>query len=168
MTWLLKLYPPDWRRRYGDEFVELVGAQPFSFAMAIDVVAGAIDAWTNPQITAAPKATAGNGAGKMTAKTLKLRYDANLTPSDRWKARVAMVGCAAVLSVAWAILHDKVADNPYTDVLAAWPFFAGLLFSLRWTSLKGRSARTQAIFIGANLAWITAIFLLAGWIGSRL
>ena len=49
MTWLLKLYPPRWRRRYGEEFLALIAPQPFSLATALDIVGGAIDAWTQPQ-----------------------------------------------------------------------------------------------------------------------
>ena len=56
MTWLLKLYPPGWRRRYGDEFTQLIAAQSFSLATTIDVLAGAIDAWINPQMAASARA----------------------------------------------------------------------------------------------------------------
>ena len=53
MTWLLKLYPPRWRRRYGRELAQLVATRPFSIATAIDLVAGAIDAWIYPQSSTA-------------------------------------------------------------------------------------------------------------------
>jgi hypothetical protein len=49
MTWLLALYPPRWRHRYGDELRSLVASQPFSFQAAVDLIAGAIDAWLEPQ-----------------------------------------------------------------------------------------------------------------------
>ena len=38
MTWLLKLYPPRWRRRYGAELTEMIAAQPFSIGAAIPLV----------------------------------------------------------------------------------------------------------------------------------
>ena len=53
MTWLIKLYPPAWRRRYGRELSDLIAAQPASVGTAIDLVAGAIDAWFNPQSSTA-------------------------------------------------------------------------------------------------------------------
>lgn len=52
MTWLLTLYPPRWRRRYGREFTELVATQRFSIGAAADLIAGAIDAWLHPQLVA--------------------------------------------------------------------------------------------------------------------
>ena len=36
MTWLLKLYPREWRRRYGTELEELVASQPKSLQLAVD------------------------------------------------------------------------------------------------------------------------------------
>jgi hypothetical protein len=39
--WLLRLYPPAWRRRYGEEFLALLEDVPFGRAIAIDVVRAA-------------------------------------------------------------------------------------------------------------------------------
>ena len=44
MKWLLKLYPPAWRRRYGEEFLVLLEAQSFSLIALIDIALGAFDA----------------------------------------------------------------------------------------------------------------------------
>jgi hypothetical protein len=44
VTWLIRLYPPAWRRRYGRELAELIAVQPMSFRTAVDLVAGAVDA----------------------------------------------------------------------------------------------------------------------------
>jgi hypothetical protein len=51
MTWMLRLYPRDWRRRYGDEVAMLVASEPRSFRLFLDLLAGAIDARLNPQWT---------------------------------------------------------------------------------------------------------------------
>ena len=53
MTWLLRLYPSSWRRRYGDEVAGLLADRGFSFSMAVDLVAGAIDVWLHPSVTLA-------------------------------------------------------------------------------------------------------------------
>ncbi len=45
MSRLVKLYPPDWRRRYGEELEEAAAASP-GWRTRIDLVRGAIDAWT--------------------------------------------------------------------------------------------------------------------------
>ena len=50
MTWLLKLYPPRWRRRYGKEFLALIAPQRFSIVTVLDIIGGAID---EPPVVAA-------------------------------------------------------------------------------------------------------------------
>ena len=41
---LLRLYPREWRERYGDELIALVGDRSLSVRTTIDLIAGAIDA----------------------------------------------------------------------------------------------------------------------------
>ncbi len=86
MTWLLKLYPPRWRRRYGQELTELMAAQPFSVGTAIDVIAGAIDAWVYPQLSTADRATPDTrGEAAMVAKMMQLKcagYGPKITTAD--------------------------------------------------------------------------------------
>lgn len=52
MTWLIGLYPREWRRCYGAELEELVASQPRSLQMFIDLLGGAIDAHLKPQAVA--------------------------------------------------------------------------------------------------------------------
>ena len=49
MTWLLRLYPRAWQRRYGAEFEELVASQPGSLQLAVDLLGGAVDAHVKPR-----------------------------------------------------------------------------------------------------------------------
>jgi hypothetical protein len=42
--WLLRLYPPAWRERYGDEFAALLELAPLSLWTVLDMVLGALDA----------------------------------------------------------------------------------------------------------------------------
>ena len=88
MTWLIRLYPPAWRRRYGRELAELLAAQPRSFRTAVDLVAGAVDAWLNPQSSTAVTTTDAKGAGAMLPKMLQLRsggYGQDVTVADSLK-----------------------------------------------------------------------------------
>jgi hypothetical protein len=171
MTWLLKLYPPAWRRRYGDEFLELVGAQRFSFGNAIDVMAGAIDAWIHPQMSAmVPRAPTEGGEPNMLAR-MKFRcagYGPNVSATDQWKSLAAMLAGTVVLTLGWMWAHRQMGDNPYVDSLSLMPFLAAMLFSLRYTYLKERSAATQAVFVAGNVLLLTAFFLVVGWISARL
>lgn len=169
MTWILKLYPPRWRRRYGEELRSLVGAQRFSIGNTIDLIAGAIDAWIHPQMTAAVQPAAAEGEKTMLAKTMKLRcagYGPHVTKADAWKSAAVMLGVTAVLTIAWVWLRVRIDDDPYVDAFSLMPLFAGLLMSMRYTYLKGRSGAAQAIFIGGTLAMVALIFGLAGWIAA--
>ena len=99
MTWLIRLYPPAWRRRYGRELAELLAAQPASFRTAVDLVAGAVDAWLNPQLSTAVTAANAKGAGAMVPKMLKLRsagHAANVATADDIK-KVWLPGAASCL-----------------------------------------------------------------------
>jgi hypothetical protein len=169
MTWLLKLYPPRWRRRYGEEFRALVGAQRFSIGNMIDVISGAIDAWINPQVmTVVPPARAAEGEETM-ARTLGFRcagYGPEITKADQWKSAAVMLGATAVLSLGWMWLHVRTHDNPYVDAFSLMPLFVAMLLSMRYTYLKGRSGPAQAIFIAGTIAMLTALFGLVGWITS--
>ncbi len=49
MRWMIRLYPPAWRQRYGEEFALVLGGQRASPGMVIDVLGGAVDAWLHPQ-----------------------------------------------------------------------------------------------------------------------
>jgi hypothetical protein len=99
MTWLIRFYPPAWRRRYGRELAELLAAQPASFRTAVDLVAGAVDAWLNPQSSTAVTAANAQGAGAMVPKMLKLRfagYGANVATADDIK-KVWLPGAGSCL-----------------------------------------------------------------------
>ncbi|MEX1170347.1 MAG: hypothetical protein WEE50_09425, partial [Chloroflexota bacterium] len=48
MSALLKLYPPAWRARYGDEMASLLDERPLSGRDRVDLVRGALDAWLRP------------------------------------------------------------------------------------------------------------------------
>lgn len=172
MTWLLNLYPPRWRRRYGEEFRALLGAQRFSMQNTIDVISGAIDAWIHPNLMATVQtAHAAEGEETMLARTMKLRcagYGPQIDRADAWKSAAWMLGATLVLTIGWMGLHARSGDNPYVDAFSLMPLFTGYVLSMRHTYLKGRSGPTQAIFIGGTIGMLTVIFALAGWVTARI
>lgn len=171
MTWLLKLYPARWRRRYGEEFRTLIGAQRFSIANVVDVIAGAIDAWIDPQTMALAQTAPAEEGETMTGKTLKFRcagYGPGMTKADQWKSTAVMLGGTLILTVAWMWLHFRTGDNPYVDSFAVMPFLAPLAASMRYTHLKGRPVLTQVIFIGSEILILALLFALVGWITARI
>ena len=120
MTWLVKLYPPAWRRRYGRELTQLIATQPMSVTTAIDLVAGAIDAWMRPQSSAAVSVTSGTEGATMLAKMMQLRcagHGPTVTSADVWKSLMVTLGGTVVLTLFWIWANRRFAQNPYIDAL---------------------------------------------------
>jgi len=169
VTWLIRLYPSAWRRRYGRELAELLATQPASFRTAIDLVAGAVDAWLNPQTSTAAMAADPKGEA-MVAKMLKLRYTGNgsdYTRADALKAGGVTIGgtLALVLALTWAMA--RYGKNDYLVAFLAVSWIVPLLFSQRYTDLKGRSGRVQAVLIGGPAAIVIAIVLGSVWLNNN-
>jgi hypothetical protein len=169
VTWLLKLYPPRWRRRYGAELTELVAAQRFSIGAAVDLMAGAVDAWFHPLLATSPTADS-KGDAAMIARMMQLKcagYGPDVTASDQAKSTAVNIGGTLLLALLWLWVQWRSDKNAY--VMALWPmaYFLPYLLSLRYTSLKGRRARTQTVVIAGLGAGLTAFFLLVAWLGTN-
>jgi hypothetical protein len=172
VTWLIALYPPAWRHRYGRELAELIATQPASFGTAIDLVAGAIDAWFNPQSSTAVPAAEAKGAGAMVSEMLQLKcagHGPAVTNADSRKAAaITIVGSlVAAIAFVWAAAAGY-GNRPYLTSLVSISWLVALVFSQRYTTLKGRSARVQAVLIGAQTAFVIGIALAAAWISTRI
>lgn len=171
MTWLLKLYPPRWRRRYGKEFVALIASQRFSFVTVLDIIGGAIDAWTQPQPHLAARAAAqSEGDTIMVAKLMRLRcagHGAKPTTADGMKgAGVTLAGTIlSVLVATW--MHRQSVDPVYTQTLMSSGWLIAFVVSMPYTALKGWPGRTQAIFIGVLLTAVVSLLFGGAWINVR-
>jgi len=167
MTWLLALYPPRWRRRYGDEVRALIDSQPFSLHAGIDLIAGAIDAWLEPQKI--PIKQEGVNMNGTTMKPGCAGSGGRVTREDARKSLAVNLGGTLLLTAIWMVMHiRRIGDRTYVDAFSAMAFFVPYVFSLRYTSLKGRSLRTQSIFIGGTILVVTLILGTAGWIASKI
>lgn len=93
---------------------------------------------------------------------------ARVTREDAWKSVAVMLGGTLLLTALWMALHVRLGDRTYVDAFSAMAFLVPYLFSLRYTSLKGRSLRTQSIFIGGMMLVLSLIFGAAGWIASKI
>ncbi len=51
MRWLVRLYPQRWRNRYGQELEAMLEQSRPSLRIAVDLVAGALDARLHSQLT---------------------------------------------------------------------------------------------------------------------
>ena len=174
MTWLLRLYPAPWRRRYGDEVAGMIADRRFSFRIAVDLVAGAIDVWLHPSVTLAAAAAAEPQTGEKSMLSRIARLDCmgalgpDLTRADQVKANVVMLGGTVFLTLIWMAAHIRSGDNSYVDALSPMAFIVPMLFSMRYTSLKKRPGSVQAVFIGGFSLLLTIFMLAVGWIAARL
>ena len=169
MTWLIRLYPPAWRRRYGPELAELIATQPASFGMAIDLVAAAVDAWINPQSSTAAGSTDEKGPGAMIAKMLQLKcagYGPHVTKADNLKAAVVVLGGSLSAALAYTWGTARYGKEPYLDSLFLVSWLVFFAFSQHYTTLKGRPALVQAVLIGGQATVVIAIALAAAWINA--
>jgi hypothetical protein len=170
VTWLIRLYPPAWRRRYGRELAALLAAQPASFRTAVDLVAGAVDAWLNPQSSTAAMAADAKGAGAMIPKMLKLRcagYGSEVARADNLKAAAVTIGGTLALVAALTGAIALYGSNPYFDSLLAMGWLVPFLVSQHYTTYKGRPARVQAVLIGGPAVFVMTIALGAAWLSSN-
>jgi hypothetical protein len=170
VTWLVRLYPPAWRRRYGRELVELVATQPVSFGMAIDLVAAAVDAWLNPQSSTAAPAGDAKGAGAMVPKMLQLKcagYGPNVTKADNVTAAAIVIVGSLVTALAFIWFTARYGKDPYLESLLSVSWLVFFAFSQHYTTLKGRSGRVQALLIGGQAAIVIAIAMGAAWLNNH-
>jgi hypothetical protein len=170
MTWLIRLYPPAWRRRYGRELTELIATQPMSFGVAIDLVAAAVDAWLNPQSSTAATATHTKGAGAMIPKMLQLRcdgYGPDVTKADNLKAAAIVIGGSLLAALAYTWGTARYGQEPYLESLFLVSWLVFFVVSQHYTTLKGRPALVQAALIGGQSAIVIAIALAAAWVNNN-
>lgn len=106
----------------------------------------------------------------MVSKMLQLRCAGagpNLTPADHRKAMAVTIGgsLALVLALSWAIV--RYGKNPYLIAFTTVSYIVPSLFSQRYTTLKGRSGRVQAVLIGGPSAIVIAVVLAAVWLSTN-
>jgi hypothetical protein len=168
MTWLLKLYPPRWRQRYGEEFAALIASQRFSFFTVLDIIGGAIDAWTRPQSHLAPRtAPQSQGETIMLAKLMRLRcacHGPQPTTADAVKGAGVVIGGSALSVLAATWMQRQSVDPVFTDTLMQGGWLIAFVLSLPFTTLKGWPARIQVIFIGILLTVVVALVFGGVWI----
>src|SRR5512145_195900 len=156
---LLRLYPREWRRRYGAEMRELLADQRLSPRTIADLVAGAIDARINPQL---PQ----QGVASMTKSTIC--NPAGVSVQDQWKSAGWMVGGSLVLTLVGILLKLQIGPNSLSEGLAYGAFPASLMLSSECTYFKrySRAARMTMSVGGA------VVIILMMWtsvaIGDRM
>src|SRR4029453_7591889 len=96
---LLRLYPRQWRKRYGEEFLATVGDGALRFQQVIDIVSGAIDAWFSSDVRRSTTGSSQQGEATMTAfKAACGRTQVRMTTRDGLIGAAIMLGTTFTLS----------------------------------------------------------------------
>lgn len=163
---LLRLYPRAWRQRYAGEMRHLLVEQKRSLRTIVDLIAGAVDARLNPQLTHAVPACEQPGA-RMTTKATWCN-PAALSAQDQWRSAGWMVGGSLVLSVAGILLKLRIGPNSLSEALIYAAFPAALMLSSECTYLKRYSTTARrTISIGAAI-FVILITWGATALGNRI
>lgn len=126
-TALIRLYPSDWRRRYGAEMAEMLAAEPLTLRSATDLLAGAIDARLNPHLVPA-STTAGVKGVHMTTRMFRCS-GAVFSKEDAMRSASWMIGGSLGLTVIGLALQLAIGRNSLTEALYFGAFPASLMLS---------------------------------------
>jgi hypothetical protein len=116
MRGLLRLYPPEWRARYGEEFEALLEEQQTSLGMVLDVLLGALDAHLERGRGGSTMATRMRtlpalaiSLGSLLWVISGLGFPARLLPAGAWISITASAGMVviAVGVVSLGLLHER-------------------------------------------------------------
>jgi hypothetical protein len=167
MIWLLRLYPRSWRRRYGGEVAELLSQQAPSLRLALDLVAGAIDARVSPQRhlereseRAAQVSVATGTGGVMNALRIGCQ-PIQLTTQDHLLSAGVLLITTAVLALAGIGLKAALGETLLTEVLLASAFPLSVIASMYNTYLRPYSRTARLVIMGVFSLVILLILTIA-------
>ena len=163
---LLRLYPRQWRRRYGEEMRTLLATEKLSLRSVADLLAGAIDARLNPQLQSDNGFGCHQGNRQMIKQTMC--NPAGLSVQDQWRSAGWMAGGSLVLTAIGVLLKLQMGPNALSEGLIYSAFPASLMLSSECTYLKRYSpAARRTLSIGGAL-FIIAMTWAASAIGNRI
>ena len=166
MKALVWLYPRAWRERYGEEVEALIAAERPSVRLALDLIAGAIDARLNPQWPPEQPA-GGTRQGERTKKTLFAHCQPSESTAAEQRRSIAwMLGGTLVLALAYLALKRAFGDTLVVDAFGVSTFPIALLVSGHETYFKPYSRAARSVIIGTLAAIVFLVSLLAAFLSN--
>ena len=160
---LLRLYPRDWRDRYGGEMAAMLGDQPMTLRAATDLLAGAIDARFNSQWTRV------NPTEGATMSTRVLRCTpAGVSRADEWRSAAWMVGGSLVLTLVSLALRAMWRENSFSESLLYAAFPASLMLSNECLYFKPYSRAARLTLSLGGALFIILMMWGATALGNRI
>jgi hypothetical protein len=164
---LLRLYPRVWRRRYGDEMALVVSAERPTIRLAVDLIAGAVDARLNPQWT--PRIAADNEGGRMTmGNFLAHCQPVGITREDHIRSAAWMLGGTVAFTILYLLLKWTYGQSPFIEAFGLALFPISLALSARYTYLKKYSRPAASVLTAGTILVIFGVMLFATLLGERL
>ena len=160
MTWLFKLYPLEWRRRYGAELEELVASQPKSLQLVVDLLGGAVDAHVKPQAFARrlDGATGADRGGlDMVTRMKGCGATASMGRKDAFLSAGLTLGSALVVAAIMVIGKSSV-----TEAIGLTMFPGVLAVGTLSIRLRRHSTPAKVVLIGGPFLVLFLIGLVAG------
>jgi hypothetical protein len=168
MSPFLRLYPRAWRQRYGEEVQAMLETERPSVRLAVDLIAGAIDARMNPQWRPAHATGGDHKGGKPMSSLFRFCEIEGVTREDQWKSATLMIGGTVILVAIYIALKRSVGENAVVEAFGISAFPIALTLSMHGTYFKRYSGPAKGIMIGFTIVAVFAIVLLATLIGNRL
>lgn len=168
-TSLVRLYPPAWRRRYGDEMLALLEVGPLRSRVRLDLLRGAVDAWLHPPTPSRVPAIAaltGGGLWTVAAAGVVAQPVPPAWPGYLAEIVVLALAAAALLLVATLGCALRVGDGGGHAIRAGWALttigFVAWLAALAVTAVGQAEPATLAAaqtlaMVGATLVGIVLI-----------
>jgi hypothetical protein len=154
MKWLIRLYPREWRARYGAELEDILASRAASPGLVTDVLLGAFDARMHPHLDPLPATSRGPWL-------LPARLRSRLTPG--------LLVALAVYVVLTASLGWLRRSYGFSFGLDFFAYATYGLLPLLWLSsepprgLRSHGRRLLLVLPGAVLTGLVGTLLTNGW-----
>ncbi len=163
---LLRLFPPAWRSRYGDEFLATAGDTRLRTQQIVDIIFAAADAWLSAEVRNAARVigSAPTGGGTMTVRTLVCGG-----ASARYTVRESLIAAAIVigLTAIFALAANTAKQEGWpvsAEILQNLALFGPIVMSAPLWLTRRQPWKAQVLFVGGMLAFLVVI----GWLGVQL
>ena len=165
---LLRLYPRAWRDRYGGEVAALLAAEPMTARLALDLIAGAVDARVRPQsVVIRATGTPETGEKVMARVSGICAPSSEITFRDRAKSAAWIVAGTAGLTWLSIGLIQFVGRSLAVVTLRYAAFPLALLWASRWTTMKPYSRAAQMVILGVTALIVLGVCAMAASVGHR-
>ncbi len=155
MRWLLKVYPPAWQRRFRDEVEAHLAAGSPGLRTALDLIAGAVDAWMHPNWI--PEATMTRN--EQPVITASRCGSIEISRADAARGAIWMIGLCLGLTATGVVLNKALGPSIMAEALLYSAFFIAFTVASRYTYLKPYSRTARNVIIGLGVPGWFLFFL---------